>query len=171
MQTDGLSLSAMLSEHKSALVAEWLQQMLQTYPESSGNFLSRQLDPFRNPVGHTLKEGLSILFDGLVQPADASVIQSAMDSIVRIRAVQDISASGAVAFMFLLKRIIRAELPKDSGRFADEFAALEVQIDEMTLLAFDLFTKCREQIAEIKANESKRKVFLVEQMHRKGTNL
>lgn len=159
----------MLLEHKGALVVKWLQQMLQTYPEPSVNFLSHQRDPFRNPVGHTLKEGLSILFDELVQPTTVSAMQPALDGIIRIRAVQDISASRAVAFIFLLKRIVKAEFPKDSVRFADDLAALEVRIDEMALLAFDLFMKCREQIFEIKANESRRMTFLAERIHLKET--
>ncbi len=167
--TEGPALAALLLEHKSALVAKWLQQTLQAYPESSANFLSQQRDPFRNPVGHTLKEGLSILFDMLVQPGNVSAMQPALDGIIRIRAVQDISASRAVSFIFLFKRIIRPEFTTDYVRFPDELAAVYVRIDEMALLAFDLFMKCRERIYEIKANESRRMGFLVERTHLKET--
>jgi hypothetical protein len=169
MQTERPPLAALLSEHKSALVAQWLHEMLQSYPESSVNFLSGQRDPFRNPVGHTLKEGLSLLFDRLVQSSDVSDTPPALDGILRIRAVQDISAGQAVAFIFLFKRIVRAEFPMASTRFADELAALEERIDAMTLLAFDLFMKCRERIFEIKANESKRRAFLSERAHLHAT--
>jgi hypothetical protein len=170
VRIEGPPLAAVLSEHKGALVAQWLQQMLQTYPKSSAGFLSQQQDPFQNPVGYTLKEGLSILFDGLVQSADLSKMQPALDGIIRIRAVQDIVPSRAVAFIFLFKRIIRAEFTEDSARFLDEIAALESRVDEMALLAFDLFMKCRERIYEIKANESKRMAFLVERSHLKETS-
>ena len=164
MQAGGPSLSALLEEHKGTLVAKWLQEMLRTYPEPSVGFLSQEVDPFQNPVGHTLKEGLPILFDGIVQPMAASKMQPVLDSIIRIRAVQDTSASTAVAFIFLIKRIIRAEFPTECTRFADEFAALEVRIDEMALLTFDLFMKCRDQILELKQNESRRMSFLVERI-------
>jgi hypothetical protein len=169
MQTGSLSLSAVLIEHKSVLVARWLQQMLQTYPEPSLNFLTQQQDPFRNPIGHTLKEGLSMLFDGILQPGAVSAMQPALDNIIRIRAVQDISASRAISFVFLLKQIIRAEFPKDAARFADDLAALEARIDETTLLAFDLFMKCREQIFELKANEGRRMAFVAERIQLKET--
>ncbi len=36
---------------------------------------------------------------------------------------------------------------------AEELAALESRIDDMALLAFDLFMGCREKIYELRANE------------------
>jgi hypothetical protein len=152
------SLTALLSERKSGLVSKWLDQMLLTYPESSANYLSGQQDQFRNPVGYRLKEGLSILFDSLAQPEKADAAKRALESIIKLRAVQDVSAGQAVAFIFLLKRILRVEFGSEIARFPDEFAALDLRIDELALLAFDLFVKCREQIYEIKMNESKRMI-------------
>lgn len=165
MKTEGLPLAALLSEHKRPIVAKWLEWILKTYPDSAGNFLSQEGDPFRNPVGYTLKEGLSSVFDRLVQAEDVVAMKTVLDGIVRIRAVQDISASQALVFVFVLKRIIRAELSVDAARFPDELAALEFRIDEVALLAFDLFMKCREQIYEIRANERRRMVFLLERTH------
>ena len=163
------SFEALLFKRKSTIVAKWLRQTLQTYPEPSVNFLSQQPDPFRNPVGHTLKEGLSTLFDGIVRPADGAPTQSALDAILRIRAVQDVAAGRAISFLFLLKRIIKSEFPESSVNFSDELAAVEIRIDEMTLLAFDVYVKCREQIAAIKSNESRRMSFLAERIHLKST--
>jgi hypothetical protein len=85
-----------------------------------------------------------------------------LDGIVRIRAVQDFTAGQAVAFIFLLKRVIREEL-KGEVRVqpgGDGLAAVEERIDEMALLAFDLFMKCRERIYEIRVNEAKRRLGL-----------
>ena len=107
-------------------------------------------------MGHTLKGGLSSLFDGIVRATDTASMAPILDSIVRMRAVQDFTASQAVAFIFLLKPIIRAELMSEIARFPNELAALEARIDEAALLAFDLFMKCREQIYAIRANEAKR---------------
>jgi hypothetical protein len=169
VKTEGPPLTALLSEHKSSIVAKWLEWILKAYSDSAGSFLSREGDPFRNPVGYTLREGLSLVFDRLVQAEDVAAMNTVLDGIVRIRAVQDISASQALAFVFVLKRIIRAELSSEAARFADELAALEFRIDEVALLAFDLFMKCREQIYEIKANERKRMAFLLEKAHLRNT--
>jgi hypothetical protein len=168
VKREGPPLAALLSEHKDSILAKWLESILKTHSDSAGNFLIRETDPFRNPVGHTVREGLSLVFDHLVGAEAVVAMETALDGIVRIRAVQDVSAGQALAFVFVLKRIIRAELSDKAGRFPDEFAALEFRIDEVALLAFDLFMKCREQIYEIRANESRRMAFLSERTHQKN---
>jgi hypothetical protein len=152
---------------KGAIVREWLKRTLQTYPEHTSRFLLQEKDPFRNPVGHTLKEAFPALFDQLVGGMDTATITPVLDGIVRIRAVQDFTASQAVAFLFLLKKVVRKALEGESQRRPDGggLAAVEGRIDEMALLAFDLFMKCRERIYEIKANEAKRRTYLLQRMH------
>jgi hypothetical protein len=163
----GMPFSAALANHRSAVVKKWFERLLQTYPESTTRFLSQEKDSFRNPVGHTLHEGLSALFDGLIQPTDMASLTPVLDSIVRIRAVQDFTAGQALAFPFLLKQIIRAEFTADALRYSDELVAMEARIDELALLAFELFVKCREQVYGIKANEIKRRSFILERVHQK----
>jgi RsbT co-antagonist protein rsbRD N-terminal domain len=160
--------SAALANRRNAVVKRWFERMLQSYPESMTGFLSHESDPFRNPVGHTLKEGLSALFDGLIQAPEVASLKPVLDGIVRVRAVQDFTASQAVSFPFLLKQILRAEFTDDSSRYSDELAALEARIDELALLAFDLYMECREQVFEIRANETKRRSFILERAHQRG---
>jgi hypothetical protein len=158
---------------KGAIVKEWLARTLQTYPEHTSRFLSQEKDPFRNPVGHTLRETLPALFDRLVEGADAATVTRLLDPIVRIRAIQDFSAGQAVAFVFLLKRVMREALGDDAvqGPNGEGLAVVEARIDEMALLAFDLFMKCREQIYEIKTNEAKRRLFVLDRMHGERTGV
>jgi hypothetical protein len=168
MKGDGAQplLEALVAK-KIAIVEEWLGQSLRTYPEHSSRFLSQEKDPFRNPVGHTLREALPALFDRLIEGSDAAAFSSLLDPILRMRAVQDFSAGQAVAFVFLLKRAMREALGDDTvqGPNGEDLAAMEARIDEMALLAFDLFMKCREQIYEIKASEAKRRLFVLERKH------
>ena len=169
MKVESTPLAALIADSKDTLVQKWFERILHTYPESTTGFFSREKDPFRNPIGHTLKEALPALFDGLVQSTDMTSMQPVLDSIVRIRAVQDFTAGQAVAFIFFLKQIIRQELKSSISQFPDEFAALDTRIDEMALLAFDLFMKCRQQVYEIKANEAKRMVFQLERLSQVGS--
>ncbi|MDP3001478.1 MAG: RsbRD N-terminal domain-containing protein [Bryobacterales bacterium] len=145
-----------LAGERSAVVREWFERTLQSYPEQTSGFLRGEKDPFRNPVGHTLRDGLGVLFDELAGEMDQARITAALDAIVRIRAVQDHTASQAVAFLFLLKEVLRDKSP------AADLAMLEKRIDRMALLAFDLYMKCREKIYEIKAEEAKRRVYVLE---------
>ncbi len=152
---------------KPAIIQEWLVRTLQTYPQHTTRFLLQEKDPFRNPVGNTLKEAFPALFDQLIGGTDATTITPLLDRIVRIRAVQDFTASQAVAFLFLLKKVVREALDGELQRCpdGDSLAAVEGRIDEMALLAFDLFMKCRERMYEIKANEAKRRIYVLERMY------
>ncbi|MCX6635381.1 MAG: RsbRD N-terminal domain-containing protein, partial [Acidobacteria bacterium] len=99
-----------------------------------------------------------VLVDEIVGEMDQARITAALDAIMRIRAVEDHTASQAVAFLFLLKEVLREKSP------AADLAAFENRIDRMALLAFDLYMKCREKIYEIKAEEAKRRVYLLERV-------
>ena len=161
------SLRDCLKAKRHAIIERWLTRTLQTYPEHTGRFLSQERDPFRNPVGSTLKNALPVLLDGVLEGRDAVQITPALDSIVRIRAVQDFTASQAVAFLLLLKQVVREVLREEAQGLQDGggLAALDCRIDEMALLAFDLFMKCRERIYEIKANEARRRIYVLERMY------
>lgn len=154
MKIEGPPLAEALAHHKEAVVNEWLARTLRTYPRHTARFLLQEPDPFRNPVGAALRQGLPALFDELVGPMDAGRIRAVLDSLVRIRAVQDFTPSQAVGFLFLLKDVLR-----EQGRFPEEF---ERRIDQMALVAFDLYMQCREQIAEIKVGEARRAVMVAE---------
>ena len=156
-----------LAVKKTAIIEAWLARILQTYPEHTGRFLSRERDPFRNPVGSALTDALPVLFDGILKGIDTAEVTPALDGIVRIRAVQDFTASQAVSFLFLLKRVVQEALHGEIQRCPDggDLAAMDGRIDEMALLAFDLFMRCREKIYEIKANEAKRRIYVLEKRY------
>jgi hypothetical protein len=148
-------------ERKQALVKQWLEHTLQTYPERSLQFLLREKDPFRNPVGQTLREGIPLLVEELFGEMNADRVAQALEGIVRIRAVQNFSASEAVGFVFLVRKVLREELPDDREARLE----LECRIDDMALAAFDLFMRCREQVCEVQVREARRKVGLLEKIY------
>ncbi len=157
-----------LAARRDAIVQEWLARTLQSYPEHTSRFLVQEQDPFRNPVGQSLRDALPALFDEIVGGMDSAALRRLLDPIVRIRAVQDFTAGQAVAFLFLLKPVVREALRRENHTHPDwdDLAALDGRIDELALLAFDLFMRCREQVYEIKANEARRRVYLLERMQR-----
>lgn len=143
---------------RAAAIEKWRTLVMGAYPEQTARFLAENPDPFRNPVGRALREGLPALFDELAGGMDWSRILPVLEEIIRIRAVQDFRASEAVGFLLLLKQAIREELATGDPAVA----ALDRRIDEMELRAFDLYTECREAIQKIQVNEARRRVFLVE---------
>ena len=100
-----------MSTHRPVL-EQWIAQTIQSYPSAAVAFLSGESDPFRNPVGHTVRQCLTVLFDRLHGEIDPGCIAPALDALIRLRAVQDLTASQAVGFVFLLRPILRELWPK-----------------------------------------------------------
>jgi hypothetical protein len=141
---------------KEAIAEQWLARVLRTYPIQTAHFLAEEKDSFRNPVGTTFKQALGILLDELLLEMDHEKVTAALDSIMQIRAVQDFTPGRALEFLFQLKLILRDQHP---GPVLD---LLDTRIDEMVLLAFDLYTKYRERTFAARVNETKRRVFVLE---------
>jgi hypothetical protein len=154
------SLLELTASQREAVVRKWLAHTSSSYPDQTTRFLLDTQDPFRNPVGSALKKGLPVLFDQLAGEFSMEQIAPALDDIVRIRAVQDFSASQAVGFIFHLKEITREELgPETPG-----LAALDKRIDRLAQAAFDIYMECREKTWRIQVREAKRRVYVLEQV-------
>jgi len=152
-----MTLNGLLSEKRTEIIRKWVDAVLATYPADTSNFLKKQENRFSNPVGHTVNQGIEGIYDELLKGADPEAVGPLLDGIVRVRAVQDFSASSAVSFVFLLKPIIRDELASAGGNdiLYGELLQFESRIDDLALLSFDIFMKCKEKLYDIRANEMK----------------
>jgi hypothetical protein len=152
-----MELATVLERNREVILRKWFDLIVEDYPRNASAFLAKQKDRFRNPVGHAISEALGPLYDHVVSGTDTDVLRDALDSIIRIRSVQDLTASEAVGFVFRLKTLIRETL---DGQVlpAEESAGLaeiDSRIDCVALLAFDKYTECREQLHDIRGNEMK----------------
>ena len=145
-----MNLDSILSENRSTLIKKWQEAIIQTYPKETQKFLTREKSQFANPVGLIITKDVEILFDELVKGEDTEKIFSSLDKIIRIRAVQDFKPSHAVGFVLQLKSILRETL--EEGNSA-EMHLLEDRIDAAALLAFDVYSQCRQQLNDIRVNE------------------
>jgi hypothetical protein len=143
------------------IAAHWFERMLEGYPSQTAQFVSRERDRFRNPVGHSFRQALGVLAEEVLGAMDPGRMAPALDEIVRIRAVQDFTAAEAVGFVFLLREVLAAEpppLPAPNGHVEDagEVAGCQLQrnVDALALMAFDAYMRCREEIAAIRGREA-----------------
>ncbi len=160
-----MTLGELLRNSRGAIVGRWLDDILATYSKDFGRTFTNQKNPFANPVGHSLRLGTAAIFEALVEgvgrkEVDVEKIRGGLREIVKIRAIQQFSASDAVAFVFQLRETIRAELASAVGdpRYRSDLASLDRRIDQIALAAFDIFVQCREQVYELRINEVKRDV-------------
>ena len=165
-----MKLYNLLSEKKSAILDRWYDAVLDTYPSDTSGFLKGQKNSFLNPVGFTIFQGIENLFEELLcenNPPISPLVKGGegglsgeraslfLDNIIRIRAVQEFTPSQSVAFVLLLKNAIREELKSElvERQLLEELLFFESKIDDMALLSFDIYMKCREKLFQLKVNE------------------
>jgi hypothetical protein len=156
-----MTLRDLLVERESALCGRWRDAILGEYGEATAASWRRERDPFANPVGHVLATGLPALLGAVRHGGDpAAGAVTALENIVRIRAVQDLAPSRAVAFVYLLRKAIREELSAElaGGAHGEELAAVDARIEGLALLAFDTYVGIREEIFHLRQEELKRSV-------------
>jgi hypothetical protein len=134
-----MGLAALLEGNRDTILGKWFDLIIATYPRVTSEFLAKQNDRFRNPVGHAISESIGPIYDQVVSTMDAGEILRALDGIIRIRSVQDLTPSEAVAFVFQLKRVIRDVMEDQvpERQQSQEFAELESRVDRVALLAFE----------------------------------
>lgn len=157
----GKGLKGLIKEKKSEIIKKWFEAAIQTYAPDTAQFFQNQKDQFANPVGSITFKGIGFLLDQLLNDMDPAAIKSYLDPIIRVRAVQDFTPSQATAFILSLKKIIRVSLGKQLQDTAKklELFEFESQIDQLCLMAFDIYVACKEKIYQISANETRNQTF------------
>jgi hypothetical protein len=152
-----MDLKDLLSQNEAAILKKWFNLILETYPADTATLMRKDKDQFTNPVGSTLSREIEVLFKKLCEGSQNEKWQASLDSILKIRSVQDFSPSKAVGFVFLLKRAIGETLKNDICRESvmDEWLKFQSRIDELALQAFDAYMECREKICEIRINQAR----------------
>jgi len=131
----------------------WADAIIQSYPEEGAKFFAGSKNQFANPAGHTFRTNVERILNLILSGDDSEELRTQIDGIVRIRAVQGLGPSRTVAFVFALRSIIEEEVARAgltlSGEDRDFWT---VKVDELALMAFEQYVKCREVLWEQKAN-------------------
>ena len=154
-------ITEILNNKKEAIVRKWIDLILNSYPAEAANFLKLKKNQFGNPIGHTITINAEKIFDELINDCDFEKIKFLLDEIIKIRAVQSFSPSQALGFLFDLKKTIRDEFSAELEKKAisDELSKLDLLIDQMVLIGFDLYMGSREKVFKIRVNEIKSKSY------------
>jgi hypothetical protein len=169
-----MTLQNLVLQKRASIVDRWYRLLLDSYPPETAKFLAQENDRFQNPVGQTMAPAIEQIFALLVEGREAQDLADPLDDIIRIRAVQDFTASQAIAFIFDLKQVIHEELAGElagelaaqrTGAMQADLRALERRIERAGLLAFDIYVQCREQIYQIKADEIRRRTAAILRRH------
>jgi hypothetical protein len=152
-----MALEEILSENKATILKRWFGLILETYPADTAALMKKEQNQFTNPVGSTISREIEVLFKGLLEERNYEGFSASLNSILKIRSVQDFAPSKAVGFIFLLKKAMEETLKSEIRRepMREEWSNFLSRIDELALHAFDIYMDCREKICEIRINQAK----------------
>jgi hypothetical protein len=155
-----MELDTLLELERETILGEWYDLIIRTYPPVTVDFLKKQEDQFRNPLGHAITESIGRIYDEVRSAMDADRLSDALDGIIRIRSVQDFTASEAVSFIFDLKPLIHRAIDSAAGdaEARSEMVALDAKVDRVALLAFEKYMACRDTLHEIRIKEIRNRV-------------
>ncbi len=159
-----MNLKQLLSGKKPVILEKWFDLVIETYPAETARFLKGQANRFQNPVGHAIGEALEKVLDQVLskdKPANTEEIVPFLDTVIRVRAVQDFTARDAVSFVLALKGVVREAAAEEirANNLHEELFEIDSAIDDVVLVCFDIYMGCRERIYDLKAEETKRSVF------------
>jgi len=152
-----MKLENLLAKKRSSIIKKWHEVVVGLYPSGTQRFFRKEKDQFANPVGYGIDKEIGVIYDEIMKEGDSDKIASCLDSIIRVRAVQDFKPSQAVSFVLQLKNVIREAIEGEAplNGLSGELQTLENRIDQIALLAFDTYSQCRQKIYEIRVNEVK----------------
>jgi hypothetical protein len=153
-----VSLRDVLEGDRPAILERWRTKVFDSYSREAVQFFRSEKDAFRNPVGQSILRGTQVIYDGVALGREAGSVTEAIESLVRVRAVQELPASEAVGFVFTLKRAVREHLREigAEGELWPELASLDERLDALASAAFDLYGHCRESVHQIRMGELRR---------------
>lgn len=137
---------------RAALVERWAEKALAVYPGDTVRIFLSTSDPFRNPVGGTIRRDLAKLLETVLSGEPLEAAHEALDEIIRIRSVQELTARESVRFVFELRDVVR-ESASAIPNLSEAEPWLQGRIEELALRAFDIYVGCREDVFRVRANQ------------------
>jgi len=148
---------------KDIILEKWIKLILAGYQTEGARFFTENDNPFSNPVGTKTKSESELILSQIMGEMDITKLKDSLEKIIKIRSIQEFSASEAVSFIFFLKKVIGEEIKSDELKNIEIADVINIynRIDITVLIAFDIYMNNRERISQIKVNEIKRKYSFV----------
>jgi hypothetical protein len=164
-----MKLDDLILKNEDIILDTWVEHIFKIYSPEVSKFFIRKKDQFQNPVGFIISEKTKKIFNELIRSSDFEKLVYFLDDIIKIKSVQPLIPSKALAFLFELKTVIRNCLFKDIKKYNlfDDLIDLEYKIDKLALIAFDSYMNTREKLFHIKIKEAKNVTYnLIEKLNK-----
>lgn len=160
-----MDLKELLAKQADTIVERWFDAATAQYPPDTSSFIKNRQDPFHNPVGANTIKALKTITAQLLGDMDRESIKKAIDPAIRIRAVQKLSAAESVVFIFAFKSIVADLLQPQlsKSKAADDlwqqYMELNNHVDEVALIAMDVYSECREKLFSLQNHMEREGVY------------
>ena len=151
-------LNKIMQEKHDELLNEWFEQAIAAYPAESHKYFVKVKKDFTNPVGSNIYRSMGHLLEELAGDRDAGKLYQHLEMILKIRAVQDLKPSKALAFLPSFKDLVQKVLANEirSGQISrDELEDLFTDIDTLMLIAFDLYSESKDMLYNLRIAQIK----------------
>lgn len=154
----GAKIYKVIQDKQQSILSRWIPAALGNVNQNEQFKVHREQDRFSDPLGYAIASNTQAILQWLCSDDPDMNLSKPLEDICRIKAVQDSRPSESLRFIFNLKTVIRESLAEecDVSQYAEDLYRIDQRIDEMALLAFDLFSACRNQIYKLQAEEIKR---------------
>ena len=158
-----MSLENLIAENRKSILKRWIDLVIDSYHQDTAQFLRRQKDGIANPVGQDIRWSLEGVLNQMLEGISRDKVTPFLDRLVRIRVVQSFTPSQALAFVFGLKGLVREVLAKEleAEDLAEELAGFEARVDEVALMAFDLYAAAQKSLADIRIRDEQRRIHML----------
>ncbi|MGM9525497.1 MAG: RsbRD N-terminal domain-containing protein [Peptococcaceae bacterium] len=151
-------LNQLMQKKHEELQMQWFEQAIAAYPAEAHKYFVKVKNEFTNPVGSNIYRSLGHLLEELSGERDADQLYQHLEMILKIRAVQDLKPSKALAFLPSLKNLIQTVFQDEikSGEISQkELEDLFTDIDTLMLIAFDLYSESKEMLYNLRIAQIK----------------
>lgn len=148
----------LMQKNHETLLNAWFEQVIGAYPAEAHKYFAKVKNDFTNPVGSNIHRNLGHLLAELSGERDGDALYRHLEMILRIRAVQDMKPSRAVAFLFAFKSILRNQFRQEivSGQISQgDLDDMDSTLDSLGLTGFDLYVESKQMIYDLRIKQIK----------------
>lgn len=151
-------LNQLMQEKHTELLTKWFELAIAAYPAEAHKYFNRVKNDFTNPVGSNIYNNMENLLKELYGDRDADKLYQHLEMILKIRAVQDMKPSKALAFIPGFKSLVQTAVQEElrAGKVKQaELEDLFTDLDTLMLIAFDLYSESKELIYNLRIAQIK----------------
>lgn len=149
-----MKIKDLLEEKETEILNKWKEVVLGRYEAETVRIFMDQQDQFANPLGYKTSAGLKELYRVICDESDREIETPALGQLIKLMAVQEISPSQALGFVFTLKEIIR-KIARNRKISEVEWESFDARVDQAALALFDLYSNSREKLNQVRFNDFK----------------